>query len=113
MGTERHAGLAVRHLRTAHKNLSRGGSLGIATADPDRLTGWVARNTERLVEALDYHQVYCDRLAMNLEFKDGGGTVVARKPFRRDGRFSHFTRGRQAVAGKSAGSRAEWFPTCT
>jgi hypothetical protein len=52
--------------------LSRGGSLGIATADPDRLTGWVARNAERLVEALDYHQVDCGVLAMALEFKEGG-----------------------------------------
>jgi nucleotidyltransferase/DNA polymerase involved in DNA repair len=67
--------LPLNTMRPAHKNLSRGGSLGIATADPDRLTGWVARNAERLVEALDYHQVYCDQLAMNLEFKDGGGAA--------------------------------------
>ncbi len=67
--------LPLSTLRPAHKNLSRGGSLGIATADPDRLTGWVARNAERLVEALDYHQVYCDQLAMDLEFKDGGGAA--------------------------------------
>lgn len=67
--------LPLNTLRPAHKNLSRGGSLGIATADPDRLTGWVARNAERLVEALDHHQVYCYRLAMNLEFKDGGGAA--------------------------------------
>lgn len=67
--------LPLSTLRPAHKNLSRGGSLGIATADPDRLTGWVARNTERLIEALDHHQVYCDCLAMSLEFKDGGGAA--------------------------------------
>jgi nucleotidyltransferase/DNA polymerase involved in DNA repair len=59
--------------RTAHKNLSRGGSLGVATADPERLTAWVARNAERLIEALDFHCVYCEQLAMSLEFKDGGG----------------------------------------
>ncbi len=41
----------------------------------DRLTGWAARNAERLVEALDHHQVYCDQLAMHLEFKDGGGAA--------------------------------------
>jgi len=67
--------LPLNTLRPAHKNLSRGGSLGIATADPDRLTGWTARNAERLVEALDHHQVYCDQLAMHLEFKDGGGAA--------------------------------------
>jgi nucleotidyltransferase/DNA polymerase involved in DNA repair len=67
--------LTLNTTRPAHKNLSRGGSLGIATADPDRLTGWAARNTERLVEALDYHQVYCDQLAMHLEFKDGGAAA--------------------------------------
>jgi nucleotidyltransferase/DNA polymerase involved in DNA repair len=64
--------LPILTTRTAHKNLSRGGSLGIATADPNRLTGWVARNTERLVEALDYHQVDCSVLAMSLAFKEGG-----------------------------------------
>ncbi|MBN2577480.1 MAG: nucleotidyltransferase [Pirellulales bacterium] len=64
--------LPVQTARTAHKNLARGGSLGVATADPERLTGWVARNAERLVEALDYHRVDCAVLAMSLEFKDGG-----------------------------------------
>jgi nucleotidyltransferase/DNA polymerase involved in DNA repair len=67
--------LPLSTLRSAHKNLSRGGSLGIATADADRLTGWVARNSERLIEALDHHQVYCDCLAMHLEFKDGGAAA--------------------------------------
>jgi DNA polymerase V len=67
--------LPLNTMRPAHKNLSRGGSLGVATADPNRLAGWVARNTERLIEALDYHQVYCDRLAMSLEFKDGAAAA--------------------------------------
>jgi nucleotidyltransferase/DNA polymerase involved in DNA repair len=67
--------LPLNTTRTAHKNLSRGGSLGTATADPERLTAWVARNTERLVEALDYHRVYCEQLAMSLDFKNGGGAV--------------------------------------
>jgi nucleotidyltransferase/DNA polymerase involved in DNA repair len=66
--------LPIQTTRTAHKNISRGGSLGIATADPDRLTGWVARNAERLVEALDHHQVDCSVLAMALQFKDGGAS---------------------------------------
>jgi len=63
--------LPLNTTRTAHTNLSRGGSLGIATADPERLTGWIARNTERLVEALDHHCVYCEQLSMSLGFKDG------------------------------------------
>ena len=67
--------LPLSATRTAHKNLSRGGSLGIATADPDRVTAWVARNAERLVEALDYHGVYCEQLALSLEFKAGGGAM--------------------------------------
>jgi nucleotidyltransferase/DNA polymerase involved in DNA repair len=66
--------MPIQTTRAAHKNLSRGGSLGIATSDTDRLTGWVARNAERLVEALDYHQVDCSVLAMALEFKDGGAS---------------------------------------
>jgi nucleotidyltransferase/DNA polymerase involved in DNA repair len=64
--------LPIQTARAAHKNLSRGGSLGIATSDPDRLTGWVARNTERLIEALDHHEVDCGTLSMSLQYKDGG-----------------------------------------
>ncbi|HKI36709.1 MAG TPA: nucleotidyltransferase [Gemmataceae bacterium] len=48
--------------RPPHKALSRGGSLGGPTADPDRLLGWLARNTERLVEELEYHAVTAGRL---------------------------------------------------
>lgn len=69
------AALPLTATRTAHQNLSRGGSLAGATADPERVTAWVARNAERLVEALDYHGVYCEQLAMSLEFKDDGGVV--------------------------------------
>jgi nucleotidyltransferase/DNA polymerase involved in DNA repair len=64
--------LPIQASRAAHKVISRGGSLGIATASPDRLTGWVARNTERLIEALDHHEVDCSVLALSLQFKDGG-----------------------------------------
>jgi nucleotidyltransferase/DNA polymerase involved in DNA repair len=48
--------------RPPHKALSRGGSLGGPTADPDRLHAWLARNTERLVEELEYHAVAAARL---------------------------------------------------
>ncbi|MBN2217657.1 MAG: nucleotidyltransferase, partial [Pirellulales bacterium] len=67
--------LPLSAARAPHKNLSRGGSLGIATADPHRVTAWVARNAERLVEALDYHGVCCEQLALSLEFKEGGGAM--------------------------------------
>ena len=92
--------LPLNTTRTAHKNLSRGGSLGVATADPERLTAWVARNTERLVEALDYHCVYCEQLAMSLEFKNGGSAAqqtslaAATADFR-----SLYAGGRAAVGG--------------
>jgi nucleotidyltransferase/DNA polymerase involved in DNA repair len=58
--------------RPAHKALSRGGSLGVATADPLRLTGWLVRNLERLVEGLDHYQVHADQLTLHLGFKGGG-----------------------------------------
>jgi nucleotidyltransferase/DNA polymerase involved in DNA repair len=58
--------------RPAHKTLSRGGSLGVATADPDRLAAWVVRNVERLIEELDFHQVYTERLVLILALKAGG-----------------------------------------
>ena len=71
-------GTPVLPLGTARplpKHLSRSGSLGVATAEPERLTAWVARNTERLIEAMDYHRVYCEQLAMSLAFKNDGGAV--------------------------------------
>jgi nucleotidyltransferase/DNA polymerase involved in DNA repair len=65
--------LPVRTARAAHKNLARGGSLGAATNDPVRVSAFVARNVERLVEALIYHKVCCDHLILSLDFKDAPG----------------------------------------
>ncbi len=68
-------GAAVLPLKTTptpRKNISRGGSLGGAVTDPDRLAAWVARNTERLVEGLDRHRVFCRRLTLSLTFKESG-----------------------------------------
>ena len=59
--------------RPAHKAISRGGSLGVATDDPLRLTAWIVRNVERLVEELDHYQVHTERLTLTLGFKGGGG----------------------------------------
>jgi nucleotidyltransferase/DNA polymerase involved in DNA repair len=59
--------------RPPHKVLSRGGSLGEVTADPDRLWGWAVRNLERLVEELEYHAVQVGRLAVYLGRRAGPG----------------------------------------
>ena len=58
--------------RPAHKILSRGGSLGEKTADPDRVIGWLARNAERLVEELEHYGVFAGRLEVYLGHGDGG-----------------------------------------
>jgi hypothetical protein len=58
--------------RPAHKMLSRGGSLGESTADPDRLLAWVARNLERLIEELEWHVVKAGRLHVWLGYANGG-----------------------------------------
>ncbi|MBN1852869.1 MAG: DNA polymerase IV [Pirellulales bacterium] len=57
--------------RTPHKYISRGGSVGRATADRDRLDAWLVRNTERLIEALDIHRVFCNELRLILRYKSG------------------------------------------
>lgn len=59
--------------RPAHKIIGRGGSLGGATSDWQRLTAWIARNTERLIEELDFHCVFTKQLAFAIEYKEGGG----------------------------------------
>jgi nucleotidyltransferase/DNA polymerase involved in DNA repair len=67
-------GEPVRPLHTRrppHKALSRGGSLGGPTADPGRLSAWVARNVERLVEELEYHAVAAGRLEVFVMHWDG------------------------------------------
>ena len=59
--------------RPKHKCIGRGGSLGEATTDMARLSAWVSRNTERLIEELDFHEVLTQRLYFAVEFKGGGG----------------------------------------
>ncbi|MCE9553569.1 MAG: nucleotidyltransferase [Planctomycetes bacterium] len=56
--------------RPDHKFISRGGSIGSASADPARVQAFVVRNTERLVEALNYYKVMCDFLTLSLLFTD-------------------------------------------
>lgn len=62
----------IQTQRPAHKCLGRGGSLGETTTDRDRLTAWIVRNTERLIEELDFHQVFTKRVVLVLEQKTGG-----------------------------------------
>ena len=57
--------------RPPHKTLSRGGSLGGVTTDPNRLWAWVVRNLERLVEELDWHQAAAGELTVYLMHWDG------------------------------------------
>jgi nucleotidyltransferase/DNA polymerase involved in DNA repair len=57
--------------RPPHKVLSRGGSLGGATTDPDRVYAWLVRNVERLVEELEFHAVTAGTLALRILHVDG------------------------------------------
>jgi nucleotidyltransferase/DNA polymerase involved in DNA repair len=59
--------------RPPHKMLSRGGSLGEATADPQRLLAWLTRNTERLVEELEFHVVWAGALSVAVSYRGGDG----------------------------------------
>ena len=58
--------------RPRHQVLARGGWLGVPVTTPERLTAWLARHTERLVEALHYHGYVCARLGLHLELRDFG-----------------------------------------
>ena len=62
--------LPVQVKRPEHKFISRGGSIGAASRDPERVKAFVVRNVERLVEALAYYKVCCDHLILSLLFKD-------------------------------------------
>jgi nucleotidyltransferase/DNA polymerase involved in DNA repair len=67
-------GEAVEPLHTTrppHKMISRGGSLGKATACPERLFAWLVRNLERLIEELEYYCVHTGCLELVLCYKDG------------------------------------------
>ncbi len=38
-----------------------------------KVFGWVYRNTERLIEALDHHMQCAERLTLSISFREGGG----------------------------------------
>lgn len=54
--------------RPNRKAISRGGSIGKKTCDPEVVTAWLVRNTERLVEALRENQMNTESLTLSLEF---------------------------------------------
>jgi DNA polymerase V len=63
--------------RPPRKIISRGGSLGESTADPDRLLAWVARNLERLIEELEFHAVKAGRLHLWLGYTAGSSAAAS------------------------------------
>jgi nucleotidyltransferase/DNA polymerase involved in DNA repair len=67
--------LPIHAERPRHKVLSRGGSLGAATADPMVLYGWLVRNAERLVEELRYHQLCTGLVSAWVGYRDGRAGV--------------------------------------
>jgi DNA polymerase V len=67
----------LRTERPPHKMLSRGGSLGESTADPERLLAWVVRNLERLIEELEFHAVKAGRLHLWLGYTAGGSASAS------------------------------------
>jgi len=76
------ASIPILTQRPAHKCIGRGGSLGETTTDKNRIVAWIVRNTERLIEELDFHQVFTKRVVLLLELKTGGwgGRVSLHSP---------------------------------
>lgn len=73
--------IALEAHRRPHQTLSRGGSIGWATDDRLHLHGWLVRNLERMIEELEFHQVWVGRVEIWLGFKDGPyGVGEARLP---------------------------------
>jgi len=77
--------------RPRHQFIARGGSLGRATADSDRLQAFVVRNTERLTEALNYYQLGCDQLILDLSFKPSGRGVLRESLMATEWRFEELS----------------------
>ena len=69
--------------RPPHKMLSRGGSLGESTDQPEPLHAWLAQNMKRLVEELEFHVVRAGALSVYIGHKDGGAGVRAGRCCRR------------------------------
>lgn len=65
-----HSVLPVVTKRPEHKFISRGGSIGRASNDYQRVKAFIVRNVERLVEALNHYRLCCDQLILSLLFRD-------------------------------------------
>lgn len=57
--------------RPMHKHVARGGSIGRASNDPQKVNGWLVRNVERLTEALNGYNYVCSKVGLSLLFKNG------------------------------------------
>lgn len=66
--------IKIQTTRPPHKMVSRGGSIGQPSTDPDVQWAWAIRNLERLVEALEQHAVMAGKLTLLLDFKHGPST---------------------------------------
>jgi nucleotidyltransferase/DNA polymerase involved in DNA repair len=73
--------------RVPHKALSRGGSFGGSTADPMEIYAWLVRDTERLIEELEYHKVAAVRLNVWVSYREGFYGVGVGTPEVPTGRF--------------------------
>ena len=62
---------AIHTERPRHKVLSRGGSFGGSTDDPDVLWAWLVRSLERLIEELVYHELCAGKLTVWVAYKSG------------------------------------------
>lgn len=69
----------IRPERTAHKMISRGGSLAGRVRDPFTLYGWLTRNVERLIEELHYHTVRPRTLTVYLSYHDANSQQASVK----------------------------------
>jgi DNA polymerase V len=106
--------LPIRPHRIPHKILSRGGSFGEATGDPNVLWAWLVRNLERLIEELAYHNVLTGRVAVWIGYKDGRGGEGRSTLVTPDNQFDILLEAfrpciRQAWLPKSAANRMHLF----
>jgi nucleotidyltransferase/DNA polymerase involved in DNA repair len=62
---------ALHTTRPPHKMISRGGSIGKVTRDPNVVFAWVVRNLERLIEELHFHRVHTGHLTLYLSYREG------------------------------------------
>ncbi len=58
--------------RPRHHSVARGGWLGVPVIAEERLTAWLVRHIERLVEALNVHGYVCGRMGLQIEVKNMG-----------------------------------------